>query len=121
MSRPSNAGKEPHFILAGGMNGIGKWLAQGKTYYVKRASHRFAIQHVRKRAWQLVCESGLVPESFDLVITTTPPLQAARILETTQTPLIEQLNTLRPEGCWSLMLVTTKPLDIAPLLTPKTA
>lgn len=118
MSRPTKTGNEPHFSLAGGMNGIGKWLAQGQSITLN-APVTGLRGSTCGNAWQLVCESGLVPESFDLVITTTPPLQAARILETTQTPLIEQLNTLRPQGCWSLMLVTAKPLDIAPLLTPQ--
>ena len=109
---------EPHFSLAPGINGVGKWLAQGQNIALN-----VPVTALRRsdggNAWQIVCDSTLSPQNFDMVITTTPPLQAAKILETSQSPLIETLKTLRPEGCWSLMLVTEHPLDIAPLLTPR--
>ena len=76
MSRPTKTGNEPHFSLAGGMNGIGKWLAQGQSITLN-APVTGLRGSTCGNAWQLVCESGLVPESFDLVITTTPPVPGA--------------------------------------------
>jgi predicted NAD/FAD-dependent oxidoreductase len=110
-------GNKPHFSLASGMNGIGKWLAQGQSIALN-APVTALRESCGGKTWQIESESTLRPQNFDLVITTTPPLQAANILKATQTPMIEQLNTMRPEGCWSLMLVTEHPWDIAPLLTP---
>ena len=109
--------REPHFTLAGGMNGIGKWLAQDQNITLN-APVTGLQGSADGNGWQVRCESTLSPQNFDMVITTTPPLQAAKVLEVTQTPFIERLHTLRPEGCWSLMLVTEQPLDIAALLTP---
>ena len=109
---------EPHFRLAPGINGVGKWLAQGQNIALN-----MPVTALRRsdggNAWQIVCDSTLSPQTFDMVITTTPPLQAAHILQTTHSPLTGTLNTLRSEGCWSLMLVTEHPLDIPPLLIPR--
>ena len=118
LTASSTAPKEPHYILANGMNGIGKWLAQDKNVVLN--SPVTGLQTSTKtRAWQIASDCTLLPEAYDLVITTTPPLQAAKILETTENALASRLNSLSPEGCWSLMLVTKYPLDIPPLLTQR--
>ena len=118
LTASSNAPEEPHYILANGMNGIGKWLAQDKNVALNSPVTGLQNQH-QNRAWQIASDCTLLPEAYDLVITTTPPLQAAKILETTDSALAYKLKCLSPEGCWSLMLVTEHPLDTPPLLTQR--
>ena len=90
----SNAREEPHYTLANGMNGIGKWLAQGKN--VALNSPVTGLQsNTKSRAWQIASDSTLLPATYDLVITTTPPCRPPKYL---RPPTARCLQTEVPES-----------------------
>lgn len=101
-----------------GINGVGKALAASLT--VQTGTTISAAHHDQpNQSWQLEDANQQDLGSFDLLITTTPPLQAAAILgQQAQNhaqdhiqELVEQLTNIRPLGCWTIMMAARQPID----------
>lgn len=95
-----------------GMNQVGKILGHEMTLHLNTTVVGLN-RDPHTLGWRIINAEGSAPESFDLVILTTPPRQAASILFNTQSTLVHALTALEPEGCWSLMMVLAQPLAIA--------
>jgi predicted NAD/FAD-dependent oxidoreductase len=107
----SGLGDESFICIADGMNRVGKWLASGLEIHLNEPVTAITPSD-SARQWQIVAGSHVVPDDFDLVITTTPPRQAAEILRGSDSAVVAALNAIEPQGCWSLMLVTDPPLPM---------
>ena len=107
----SALGDESLICIADGMNQVGKWLARGLQVHLNRGVTAIA-QSDSARQWQIVTADDVVADDFDLVITATPPRQAAEILRLSDSAVVTTLNAIEPQGCWSLMLVTEPPLPM---------
>ena len=69
-----------------------------------------AVWHSTERQWRLAIENAQLPASFDILIVTTPPIQAAKILAPYQGPIMSTLDKMQPKACWTLMLGTRDPM-----------
>ena len=107
----SELGSESLICMADGMNQIGKWLASGLEIHLNRPVTEI-VPSGSTRQWQILTGDDVVPDDFDLIITTTPPHQAAEILRSSDSTVVTALNAIEPQGCWSLMLVTEPPLPL---------
>ena len=107
----SGLSDESLICIADGMNQVGKWLASGLEIHLNRPVTAITPSDSAKQ-WQIVAGNIVVPDDFDLVITTTPPRQAAEILRGSDSAVVAALNAIEPQGCWSLMLVTDPPLPM---------
>ena len=114
----SALGDESLICIADGMNQVGKWLARGLQVHLNRGVTAIA-QSDSARQWQIVTADDVVADDFDLVITATPPRQAAEILRLSDSALVTTLNAIEPQGCWSLMLVTQTSLPMGLVEHPK--
>ena len=114
----SALGDESLICIADGMNQIGKWLASGLEIHLNRPITAIAPSD-SARQWQIVTGNHVVPDDFDLIITTTPPHQAAEILRSSDSTVVTALNAIEPQGCWSLMLVTESPMPLGLVSLPE--
>ena len=114
----SALGDESLICIADGMNQVGKWLARGLQVDLNRGVAAIA-QSDSARQWQIVTADDVVIDDFDWVVTTTPPRQAADILRLSNSAVVRTLNTIEPQGCWSLMLVTEPSLPLGLVEHPK--
>ena len=114
----SELGRESLICIADGMNQIGKWLASGLEIHLNRPVTKI-VPSSSARQWQILTGDAVVSDDFDLIITTTPPHQAAEILRSSDSTLVTALNAIEPQGCWSLMLVTESPMPLGLVSLPE--
>ena len=114
----SELGRESLICIADGMNQIGKWLASGLEIHLNRPVTEI-VPSSSARQWQILTGDAVVPDDFDLIITTTPPHQAAEILRSSDSTVVTALNAIEPQGCWSLMLVTESPMPLGLVSLPE--
>lgn len=110
----SSFGKNPNFVSASGINGVGKALAADLDINLSATITR-ASRDTRGNHWQLSTQDALLPQSFDLLILTTPPAQATNILGPYQGPIMPTLTSVQPRACWTLMLGTQRPISASVL------
>ena len=99
------------------MNQVGKWLARGLKIHLSQQVTEIVPSDGNRR-WQIVTADDVIIDDFDWVITTTPPRQAADILRLSNSAVVRTLNTIEPQGCWSLMLVTEPALPLSLVSDP---
>ncbi len=97
------------FVSPTGINNVGKALAADLDVHLNTAVTQ-AHWHEENSKWQLVVQDSPLPTAFDLIITTTPPVQAANILAKHQGNVLSALLDRQPMACWTLMLATQEPL-----------
>ena len=97
------------FVSPTGINNVGKALAADLNVHLNTAVTQ-AHWHAENSKWQLVVQDSPLPTAFDLIITTTPPVQAANILAKHQGNVLSALLDRQPMACWTLMLATQEPL-----------
>ena len=114
----SALGDESLICIADGMNQVGKWLASGLEIHLNRPVTKI-VPSSSARQWQILTGDAVVPDDFDLIITTTPPHQAAEILRSSDSTVVTALNAIEPQGCWSLMLVTESPMPLGLVSLPE--
>ena len=114
----SELGRESLICIADGMNQIGKWLASGLEIHLNRPVTKI-VPSSSARQWQILTGDAVVSDDFDLIITTTPPHQAAEILRSSDSTVVTALNAIEPQGCWSLMLVTESPMPLGLVSLPE--
>jgi renalase len=113
----SALGDESLICIADGMNQVGKWLARGLKIHLSQQVTEIVPSDGNRR-WQIVTADDVVIDDFDWVVTTTPPRQAADILRLSNSAVVRTLNTIEPQGCWSLMLVTESALPLSLVSDP---
>ena len=113
----SALGDESLICIADGMNQVGKWLARGLKIHLSQQVTEIVPSDGNRR-WQIVTADDVVIDDFDWVVTTTPPRQAADILRLSNGAVVRTLNTIEPQGCWSLMLVTEPALPLSLVSDP---
>ncbi|MDG1702653.1 MAG: NAD(P)-binding protein [Pseudomonadales bacterium] len=104
----SSFGQTANLMSASGINAVGKALAVSLDINLDASIVR-ADRDASGNRWQLRTQDALLPETFDLLITATPPVQAANILGPYQGPIMPTLTNIRPRACWTLMLGTQRP------------
>jgi renalase len=114
----SELGRESLICIADGMNQLGKWLASGLEINLNRTVTEIAPSSSSGQ-WQILTGDDVFPDDFDLIITTTPPRQAAEILRSSDSTVVTALSAIEPQGCWSLMLVTEPPLPLGLVSLPE--
>ena len=114
----SELGDESLIGITDGMNRVGKWLASGLEIHLTRPVTKI-VPSSSARQWQILTGDAVVSDDFDLIITTTPPHQAAEILRSSDSTLVTALNAIEPQGCWSLMLVTESPMPLGLVSLPE--
>ena len=114
----SELDRESLICIADGINQVGKWLASGLEIHLNRPVTEIAPSS-SSRQWQILTGDDVVPDDFDLIITTTPPRQAAEILRSSDSSVVTALSAIEPQGCWSLMLVTEPPLPLGLVSLPE--
>lgn len=106
----SSFGQTANLISASGINAVGKALAASLDINLGATITR-ADRDASGNHWLLSAQDALFPQTFDLLITTTPPVQAANILGPYQGPIMPTLTNIRPRACWTLMLGTQRPIN----------
>ncbi len=74
------------------------------------------VTSAQTKGWQLSSPGGEAFGPFDMVISTVPPPQAAKILAELKSSVTEGLNNLQTYCTWALMLVTKEQLTTLDLV-----
>lgn len=119
---PENAGDarplEPRFIGSPGMPGLVRHMAEGLT--IRRETEVKSLTRSRN-GWTLAGQAGELLGEFDLVVSTAPAPQTARLMPVAFSGHAA-LATVRLSGCFTLMLgldeAHTFPFDMARLNHP---
>lgn len=93
-----------------GINTVGKALATDLDIKLSTAITQADWDPARYK-WRLSSENPHLHAHYDLLITTTPPAQAANILAAYQGPVMPLLRGMQPLACWTLMLGAQSPLN----------
>jgi len=104
----ASANHHPWMVGTPAMNALLKPLASALDIRTQTAIN--ALQR-DGRGWRLLTESGLLPDTFDFVISTVPCPQA-RALLAVDPALRAQLDAVTMAPCWALMITFGTPLAV---------
>ncbi|NYE29555.1 hypothetical protein HDE78_002521 [Rhodanobacter sp. K2T2] len=103
-----DAAHHPWFVGTPGMSALLKPLAEKLEI---RLSTTVSTLERSGNAWQLQTADGALFESFDVVISTAPPVQT-RALFADDALMQTSLDAVRMAPCWTLMITFAAPLDV---------
>lgn len=104
-------GTETRYVGLGGMNAVGKALAEGLE--VRLMQQVTGIDRTGPR-WSLNLAEGSAPAPFDAVIVATPAEQAVRLVEGHSRPFAAEALAARTAPCWAGLFAFAAPTDGAP-------
>ena len=104
----TDAAHHPWFVGTPGMSALLKPLAEKLDI---RLSTTVSTLERSGNAWQLQTADGALFESFDVVISTAPPVQT-RALFADDTLMQTSLDAVRMAPCWTLMITFAAPLAV---------
>ena len=107
--KPKADGSAERYVGVGGMNALAKHLA--KDVHVRYRGAVTAIERTGD-AWRVALDGDEAVGPCDAVVCTAPPVQAARLLQGVNTPLLETLGTVEMSPCWAAMLGFDQPVDV---------
>jgi hypothetical protein len=99
---------EPHYVASPSMNSLCKSMAEGLSIILNCEIAPLAQKE--SKGWEIISKDGASHGFFDLVISTAPPIQTARLFQTylpPDTPLL-QAKFL---ACYTMMFGFNRPWD----------
>ncbi|MDX1975228.1 MAG: FAD-dependent oxidoreductase [Rickettsiales bacterium] len=99
---------EPHLVATPNMNSLCKKMAEGIAVLVNTEVAPLIAK--QSDGWHLRDKDGNALGTYDWVISTAPPAQTLRLFAA-QLPEKTQMNSVRMQGCYTLMIGFNKPWD----------
>ncbi len=96
----------PHYVAVPGMNHLAKCLAANLDVCLQTPVAKI---EANARGWKLLSETNEPLGTYDWVVSTVPPAQAARLLPSCFSH-VDSLSKTKMVGCYALMLGMRKPL-----------